>query len=202
MIEISFALLIIAIGITSIFGLIPVGSKAQSDAMTYSLATDAAESVLSRIAAEITQSETNWDDMIYDGSDYGSIGTGPLYVEVPTVAESKPTEDSNWTHIDGSDDLTSKKTGIYTWDNATEGDVHRFTQFTKLDSEHREIDMLARVWQSPIDGLGYHSPDQNLMLNRSILLNVEMSWPIHLEFDKRKKLYYQLEVFCSTCGHL
>ena len=200
MIEISFAILIIAIGVTSIFGLIPVGSKSQSDAMTYSMATDAAETVLSRIASEITEddgSDTNWNAMIFDGSSFGSIGVDPDDVELPNVAAVK--DDSAWTHLDGGK-LSSNKSGVYTWDNASNGTVHRFTQFTTLGSTNlRDVDMLARVWQSPIAPIGYNNTGANMMMNNSVLLNIEMSWPIHLGYTERKKLYYQLEVFCSSC---
>jgi hypothetical protein len=193
MIEISFALLVIAIGVTTIFGLIPIGSLSHAEAVNQNQAADAAENALNRLSADV---QLNWAAMVVAQSitpDHATI------THMDSDDSSGFLTATNWLHVDSGANIGAKEAGLYKYTSGSGGDLYRFIQVTTMGDNTKVVDFdgIVKVWQSTVVPQGYDS-SANTGMN-VVMINVEVSWPASLILEQRKRAYYKMEVFCHQC---
>ena len=194
MIEISFALLVIAIGVTTIFGLIPIGSLAHASAVNQNQAADAAENSLNLLAAEV---QRNWATL---------ITANGIVTQPDTTGSSIPMDSddaggflTSWEHVADSSNISTNKAGLYEFTGTSSGSHYRFIQVTTMSdgTKVRDFDGIVRVWQSTVSTHGYDGSADTR--KNVVMLNVEISWPASMLYEQRDRTYYKMEVFCHQC---
>ena len=181
MIEITLALLIIAVGVTSIFGLVPWGMQQHRNARYQNSAADGAEYLLHYLSSEI-QSDPDWSD--------GATG----------IALSEPPDISSITEDIGSWTLT--RDNLY-WDS---GGIYRIYKARTVPTDDEgntrrmvDLDAIVRVWASATETMEWGGGTSNDMTNR-VILNAEIIWPARwddsgdFDYDRCQTEHFTMEV--------
>jgi type II secretory pathway pseudopilin PulG len=220
LIEILIALGILSIGMVAVLGLFPVGFATTRDAMAESSSADSADQMLHMLQFKLKQKDSfgvyqNWIDMVGTTSGPGAgLPTAPA-AEVPiSIKDWNPAlaaTDAKWLLIEpftAGCVIKSSTPGLYKIirfvhttpatvipnvpspgaANPASGEPYYYANEDILDFE-----AIAKVWKVPftVDG----TAAGNLGWDRAVVLNVEISWPANLEYAKRKKALYRLELF-------
>lgn len=188
MVEIVLALAVVAIGVLSIVSLVPIGSQAARDAIGESYASQTAEHLLNWIA---TDAKSNWDAYT-DPSTYDG--------KIPSAGSSLATVSTmnagDWDERVSITDQNS--TGL--WEHKTVPAVFHVQQTTRISVTERivEMDAVVRVWRTPTQAPEWNvtswvnTSDSNFL--RRMQLNMEVTWPATIPYNRRQKAYYTLEV--------
>lgn len=180
MIEVVLALAVVAIGMLSILGLIPIGTKATRDAIGSSYAADRADFLLHYIAAKATTT-----------GGWGIITGLPTTNKPDTDSPAGPIED--WTLV--QDDLYS--TASYPDNNGpTIYRLHR-TRISKGE-EKVDFDAVVTIWTTQTSSASFNGTNWvnggPAALSERAQLNAEVSWPSSLDYEDRNRMSFSLEV--------
>lgn len=189
MIEIMLALGVCAIGITSIMVLFPVGSAATRDAAMETYAAHAADQMLHMLKYQMIQPPNPSDNWAAKIGASGTLPNGnPAQDPDPDASENQAitSDDPDWNSMAESEMNTifgHSTNGIY------QVISDRGTTSPSLSSDTVDFRAIMFVWWSDISILGTGNEDVG------VTLNVEVTWPAELPYDRRQKAYYALEVF-------
>ena len=194
LIEVVLAIVILSLGMTSIFVLFPVGLNNHTDAMAENSIADMAETIISQVRAEAA---LNVDDK----------GFGTLSFKKYSELGAEP--DFDFTEVDTGDPWTDKK----------EGDFYFIRQLSgPADDPYVDFAAVARVYidenfadeifvPMEIAGNAKHSSEFDLNGNNASKLKkldltdvvlplvVEISYPADRPYEDRKKAYFRFEIF-------
>ncbi|MEA2013580.1 MAG: hypothetical protein U9O87_10990 [Verrucomicrobiota bacterium] len=196
MIEVVLAMGVIAIGFTAIMGLFPVGLNANRDAVAENFAAHQMDTLLSYMAV---QAENNW----------GVVSSLPA-----TKPNSGDEDERKYALLDDNfptiyADKTKDVYWIYAWQgNGVSDDPDSLIDESMDENEDGIIDSgvivdfsgVARIWKTDIDAEDYKyyttagAQDYDPGIANACILNLELSWPSQVPYNKRQKAYYSLEV--------
>jgi hypothetical protein len=179
LVEVALAIGILAIGVTAIMSLFPIGFERSREAIGENYCAEAADSLFSYIARETTSSSGNWT----------SFFTNEL---IPTskasFADDKTDSAGDWISAEGDVytllDYPDGQSGVYGIKVQT-GDVTDFTG-------------QALLWQSNLPTLLVSDEEVNIPNTSAVGVNLEISWPVEKPYSKRKKNYYYFELYNSN----
>ena len=165
LVEIALAIGILAIGVTAIMSLFPLGFQETRDSIGENYASEAADSMLAYIARA---AYNDWSVL-------------------DTIPTSKPstslTSTTGWTLLEGNIYNPGADTGIYGLKVTTGASTVDFTGEVLLwKSKVQDI----RAAGEDISELGWTD---------AVALHLEISWPVELPYAKRKKNTYYFELF-------
>ncbi|MFA6717188.1 MAG: hypothetical protein WC082_00995 [Victivallales bacterium] len=208
MIEILLALTVVAVGMTSIMGLFPVGLNASRNAIAQNMSADVADQMITYFRVMNESAAANYTANIgtsgtYQASQYSdedvinaqseAFLTAYKSGDVSTSSTTYPRVASDWAifkNLAGaSGALEHQMFFVVQGPNCTK------------DGGNRSIDFSAMVliWKSQVqirrlksDGTTWEiwTPDYDL----SGKINIELSWPLELPYNERKKRYYQVVI--------
>lgn len=201
MIEVALAMAIIAIGMTSILGLFPVGLNASRTAMAENYSVDAVEYV-SGYLKNLTESNR------------------PSYYQVfmPTNANALPDQITmnGYRTAAGLDDLCKDflkaypdfTAPVYTYNSILKG-IYSFKDGDKTpyvyfvlqgspDSKSYDFSAMVLVWRSPVSSAvatgdasswtPWPAVADNYLYMSGV--NIEISWPLEKSYSEREKRFY------------
>jgi hypothetical protein len=167
LIEIALAIGILAVGLTSIVSLFPIGLQETRDSIGQNYSSETADSMLAYIARE---AYNDWNVLA-------------------SVPEGKPisslTDSSGWTHLEGNIYGPDAGNGVYGL-KVSSGDNDSITDFAGE----------VLLWKSKVQNIRAANEDiDELEYGDAIALHLEISWPIERNYSQRKKNTFYLELF-------
>lgn len=191
MIEVALAIAIVAIGLSSIMVLFPVGLNATSAAITDDNIPDTAEYILSYLEGLVVSKWRDGSGKAQLNTLFTNLQTKPIDDEVQTKLKhfNEGAQNSSRTNDDGILKIS---------DN-----IFRFQKIVKLsDSGDERIDFEvdALVWAETaharsleIVAEGFEGTvDKQLDMKAAVELCVELSWPVEKPYVMREKRLYRL----------
>jgi len=177
-IEIVLAIAILAIGITGIMTLFPLGFQEVRYSVGLNYTSEAADSMFAYIARSALGGQ--WTNLFGD-----AVGSGAdIPTDKPTVAADSTMTPADWTDNPEGDiyEPGADNDGIY-------GIIVRSRDIIDFSAE-----ML--IWKSQITNVTINGNDYlDLGYDEAVGINIEMSWPADKRYDKRKKSSYYFELF-------
>ncbi len=173
LIEVVLAIGILAIGITSVISLFPIGFQETRDSIAENYSSEAADSMLAFLARE-SYDPTTWNNL------FGTSGAIPG--SKPTSTE---TSTSGWTHEEG-DIYSTGNNGIYGLKVSSLIGDSNITDFTGE----------VLIWKSQVENIRAAGQSIGaLSYDEAVALNLEISWPVEKPYAYRNKNTYYLELF-------
>lgn len=182
LVEITLCIGVIAIGISGVMSLFPIGFNASKSAISETYSAYAANQFL----AYMTRNCNN------PTKDYGS-GTRDFWEEfiypapssaIPETIPSEADETSATFTPSASDSMfyTSDSPGLF-----------RIKQGT---SSITDFHATVRIWRSKIQNMYIFNQNiSEISYEYAVNFRVEVSWPVEKPYGQREKLYYCIEVF-------
>ncbi len=202
MVEIILAMVIILVGVLSMMALFPVGGEATQSAIGRNNAGDAGDQFLRYFSSKV---KTRW-----------------AITNVLPMSKPGPDEgDVNWQSIDASGVLSGTHSGVEgiqffynDIDNDSKFD-YKYESPTDLSRDETGLFMIVqrtaenvedfagviRVWKTAATYSSYDTQSGTFAAfkpvppDAGISLNIEVSWPAQLPYDKREKATYSTNVF-------
>ena len=168
---------LIAFGIVSTLGLLPVGLSASRDAIAESYAADSADMFLHYLSAQLRNPQ----------NDYGNWA---LYGQALPESRPGPTEPTSWS--EWHSDATS------TFSMGGSGNEYYKVMIGTSGAATHDFAAIYRVWREPVIHTVYEDGswiETELPDSEALALNIEVSWPASLPYERRYKSQYRLEVF-------
>ncbi len=172
LIEITLSIAILAVGITAIMSLFPLGFNETKDSIAENYSCEAADSMLAFIARESFNSST-WNTLfVTDGG------------EIP---DSRPTSvltnTNGWIHEEG-DIFSTANNGVFGLKvSSNSGEITDFTG---------EV----LIWKTKVKDIRAAGENiAELSYIAAVALHLEISWPIEKPYNERKRNLYYLELF-------
>ncbi|MCJ8330500.1 MAG: hypothetical protein MJH11_11010 [Lentisphaeria bacterium] len=193
MIEITLALLIVAIGFISIMGMLPIGTTTFNDAVTNNISTNSADTLLHYFEDLAQQSWSSIYSLPTEPTDISSSGQD-LDTNLAKISIDNTTD---WKQFDASD-----FPNLYYWQSNTSGVYRIFEQvLTDTSSTNQarkyrtDFDGMVRIWRENVMIYDYATSSTDNNVDQRMKLNFEISWPITAPFAERKKQYYSLVIY-------
>jgi len=188
LVEIVLALAVLAIGISSVLVLFPVGVNANRDAVAGNNMSDLSEQIVSQIRAAV---EADWEKTGFKASDKG------FGKELDTKCPHSDMVESDFDVSGDNASLAMVK--------GADG-VYLFRMLTQLESGEYVSDFAAvvQIWKDENFSNFYvadASSSSQKALTKADLENfakvilVEISWPANLNYADREKAYFRYESF-------
>ncbi len=192
MIEMVLALGVLAIGLTSVMALFPVGVNANRDSMAEGYAAGMGDEILHQVEYWMRLDEDGWDEYVNSG------GSSRLreYANRPLAANFTPgsygADETMFLHPNAvSNPTTAPERGLYK--------VIRFVDQDADDiydpgSDVLDFEAIARVWREQVSiptSSGTLTPPYAI----AAALNIEVSWPAALPYSQRQKSTFRYELF-------
>lgn len=214
MIEVLLALAVIAVGMTSILGLFPVGINASRDAVAENSSADVADQMITylRVINESVKRDPSTNAIIpptnYDNN-IKATGTSAYQESKYSDETVINTQSALFLNYYKTGDVSTTSS---TFPRVAEGwSIFRTTTVALLepqmffivqgpnctgDGGNRNIDYsaMALVWKSAVLFSCNDSALQPSPYIYSGQLNIELSWPLELPYSERKKRYYQIVI--------
>jgi hypothetical protein len=167
LIEIALSIAILALGLTAIVSLFPLGFQEIGDSIGETYSSMAADSMIAYVAREAYSDWTILDN-------------------VPTAEPSTVlTSTTGWTKLEGDIYDPDEGPGIYGL-MLTSGDDNSITDFTGE----------ALLWKSKVQNIRAAGETiAELPYDDAAALHLEISWPVEKPYDQRKKNTYYFELF-------
>ena len=199
MVEIVLALVIIVIGIIGIMGLFPASQEANLESRGRNYAGDASNQFLRYFSSKV---KTRWAllntlPINKPGTDEAAVSwakgdSNGIFGNIPGVEIFYNDLDS-----DGKFDFEINEA---TGDNARdESGLFKLRQATAANVS--DFEAVLRVWKSPATYKAYDNATnqwqglQSVPPTAGVVMNLEVSWPAALPYDKRKTAVFTLDVF-------
>ena len=193
MIEVALAIAVIAIGLSSIMVLFPVGLNASSAATTDNNIPDAAEYMLSYLEGAVISS---WRDASGNAQD-STFVDNYLVSSIPSIGETPVADDDGaWTNVDDNGIKRHSTKGYF-----------RFLKTVEIDGvDTTDFAVDALVWWEPAfaryvkvttneatgeETYEYETPEK-MPEKAAIELCMELSWPVTQPYSMREKRLYRL----------
>ncbi|MBO5763432.1 MAG: hypothetical protein J6R85_06125 [Lentisphaeria bacterium] len=205
LIEIALAMAVIALGLSSIMVLYPVGLNATNEATADNVAPDAVAYLMSYLEAG---TQVGWIDSdgkpVASGNNFLGSGSNAL---IPEMDRTNPSpndffeddfeDDVEYPAVDKEEadagkvvNLSQGKKG-----SAVPG-LFKYEQSYMTSDDERVVDFSAimRVWR---DDDVYVYPNNKIKVNENtaVALNIEISYPAEKPYSAREKQLYRLELF-------
>lgn len=212
LVEIMLAVVILALGMTSVFVLFPAGLSNHRSAIAENSVADVAELLISQLRANISL-YADADDMVVrdrKGNEvtlktYDDLGDDPGGPDGNIDWD----EDEDWTFKETDDD------GIYLVRHLSGPSGSRYADFTAIAKVYIEDDLKDEMFIYTTDGDqklvksvgsvsgGYKDPDTNDVIIKPVAdlkavalpLVVEISYPGDRKEEEREKSYFRFEIF-------
>ena len=188
LVEVTLCIGVIAIGITGVMSLFPIGFNATRSAIGETYSAYAANQFLAYLTRNSndttkryptgTPTRDFWEEFVY-----------PAATSEDAIPENDniPTEDDE---DDATFTLASSDTMIYSSDKPG---LYRIKQGT---SNITDFHATVRIWRSKIENLYiYNNNIAEISYEYAVRFNVEVSWPVEKDYAHREKRYYCIEVF-------
>ena len=196
MIEIALAVAIIAVGMSSIMVLFPVGTNAANAAAADNMIPDVADYVLSYLECR-TQAE--WRNASGVAQANGFIGNLAGKLE-DLSGDDEGADDTKWSDISDTN-LSSRQLGGKT--------VFRFKQTYEINADGENVKVsdfsaVIRVWAEKVpfrlrktDGSAgaYDAGDTDSASSYAIALCAEISYPAEKPYAEREKYTFRREIY-------
>ena len=229
MIEVVLAMGIIAVGMTSIMGLFPVGINASRDAVGYNTSVEMGSNLIAYMRAYASRSPDNFDNLFQGASSY--LGDSSALNYGLTVGD---TLDNSMTTINGisrnftnelkldssgdvilnasSSNFVKRSTGVYQKKEGASPSYIPTTIYGKriyllvkgpVDTSgdpttwKYDFAAMAIVWKSPVVSPVPGSNSDSVTdssYSKLAGLNIELSWPLALNYEEREKQYFYIEL--------
>ena len=207
LIEIMLAIVILALGMTSVFVLFPAGLSNHRTAMAENSIADVAELVISRIRAESALSVTK------EGFSSEVLNRFPERSELFDAADKlKEPASIDWEDgLTSSDPWTLKEvsSGLFMARQISGPQGNHFVDFSAMVAVYKDDTLDNEIfvpmkWDSQMhfgdvekSGTGTNSGQiKDLETGNFILpLVMEISYPAELPYDEREKAYFRFEIF-------
>lgn len=181
MVEIALALAIVAVGVAGVMAIFPVGLSLTKAAVADNVVPDTAGYLLGYLE---TMAKVKWRD--------GS-GNPVSNVFLNGFGTAKPVESASDSYTDtGIDDIKKN--------NVTDG-IFKIEKKSKIDSGGTEVtdfSAIALVWRDNTTTIYDSGPSGT---DYFATLFMEISWPADIDYAKREKRTYRLELFNSAYIH-
>ena len=221
MIEVLLALTVIAIGMTSVLGLFPVGLNASRNAIAQNCSADVADQLTTyfRVMNESddgTNYTANFENTGYIDSAQNTTTTNLTTIKSASDAflEKYKANDVTYTSSPDADfsriapgwaifhnNQSGNTTGIYfivQGPNCTEDGGDRSIDFSAMALVWKETSQIKR-WNGTGLELWPKDPEFSATPYKySGKLNIELSWPLELPYNERKKRTYQIIITNPT----
>ena len=213
MIEVLLALTVIAIGMTSVLGLFPVGLNASRNAVAQNCSADVAEQLITyfRVVNELDKrtSGSNYDSNFINNQysitkystesdlnddsekfldDYKAENVSPTSTTFPRIS-------SNWAVFKTkTSSLENKVFFVVQGPNCTKDTGSRPIDFSAMALIWKEPAYIKRLKSggNPAVPADWEQWPTTASYQYSAKLNIELSWPLELPYNERKKRYYQI----------
>ncbi len=186
MIEVTLALLVISIGVVSIFGLVPIGYKAHRDAVSNNYSADAADDLLNYLSDKLQE---DWD------VEKAKFPTGAPADISSATSFPRDINDPKWK------DISSVHPNWYNNDDSTSVfRIYVTSQVRHSGGQYRNVtdfDGVVRVWKTTTSAWEYNSgwvEQTDTNCDKRLLLHAEISWPATNPYGDRSKAHYVMEV--------
>ena len=205
LIEIALAMAVIALGLSSIMVLYPVGLNATNEATADNVAPDAVSYLMSYLEAG---TQVGWIDSDGKPVDSGNnfLGSGSSAL-IPQMTRSNPDPDEFFKD-DFEDDveypaLDKEESDAGKVVNLSQGKkgssipgLFKYEQSYVTSDDVRVVDFSAimRVWRDD-DLYVYPDGKKKVNENTAVALNIEISYPAEKPYSVREKQLYRLELF-------
>ena len=215
MIEVTLALLVVALGVISIFGLVPYGAKAHRDAIHNNCSADAVSEILNYLAIQVRHDDVAWNN--YAKGTY--LAVTPPNISDPNQFPGDIKSPSGIWNDPGNRWQPVAGTHIYVPKNLAGPPLYIPNVFRICDTsvippvsggggkarEVTDFDAIIRVWKSTSwawehTGGGF-SDTEDATYEKRIVLNAEVMWPASPAADdptngynQRRHARYALEV--------
>jgi len=184
LVEVTLSIGIIAIGITGVMSLFPIGFNATRNAIGETYSAYAANQFLAYLARNCnnptkvypsgTPTRDFWEEFIYPAPSS----------EIPETRPSEADESS------ATFTLLSGDTMIYSSDSPG---LYRIKQGT---SNITDFHATVRIWRSKIENLYiFNNNVAEIDYQYGVKFMVEVSWPVEKTYARRDKRYYCIEIF-------
>lgn len=216
MVEVALALVILAIGLSSVMVLFPVGLKASRSSVAENNLADIAERVAAYIQSKYTSPDVWGRDGSFSGSNIGNFDPSPSDTAVPDDPSKFDTQ------------ATKDMDGLFTSSSHPGYYIYRqYSDASNSDESKRAVDFEAMIrigWDTetlkkqyyPQLGSGGWAKIGNFTRSGSIpnvtspmdgqsidtilpyiyrTLIIEISWPADAPWTKREKRIYRVEIF-------
>ncbi len=189
LIELMLALGVIVVGLVSVMALFPIGANANRDAIAENYSAMAAEQMLNSLAHYIRSSGTVWTSAVESGGIHAFGGTDTVTDKINHIKNQQP--------IPGSDYEASVPSGLVeVAGNMFMKSSNNFKEGFRIEAkggvadEYMDFEGMMALWQEKINinGVEVDYP-------YGTVLNIEISWPSQLPYNRRQKARYRLEVF-------
>ena len=202
MVEIALAMAIIAIGLSGILVLFPVGINASKSAIADNNLADIAEYIMGYLQAGCN---TDWIKLAENPPGEGTSATYPFADALPTSAST--VGDSGVTLNSNGQDATNFPNPV-PGNNATTANLFAGSNGTflyrQMSNDVVDFAAIVKVWR---ENINFYVPQINTdavtsphLINNSLPqyarnLCLEISWPIELPYADREKRIFRLEIF-------
>ena len=180
LVEVALAIGILAIGVTAVLALFPVGFDKSKQAVGENYCTEASDSLFSYVSRRANEDIGNWQTF------FGATGG-----DAPLIPATKPSTEVNstsgWTQTGGGGDMND----IYFIDPPVDG------VYGIQVSTGNVVDFTGQglLWQEELPKLEVSGTSISIDTGIAVGINLEISWPIEKPYAQRKKNYYYFELY-------
>lgn len=178
LIEVVLGLGLLAFGILTTMRLLPVSLRANRDSIAESYAADSVDEFLHSLAAKMK-------DPAGDFAGWEKYG-----LSLPTSKPTSTEPSQTWTEWYSDESTTF-------WRGGSQYQYYKVERKTPGVSA-TDFSGVFRVWRGSVTFSSYSSgswQESTASTDVAIALNVEVSWPEFLPYNRRQKSLYSLEVF-------
>ncbi|MBN1864644.1 MAG: hypothetical protein JW808_07060 [Victivallales bacterium] len=181
LVEVTMCIGVIAVGISGVMSLFPMGFNASRNAIGETYSTFAAHEFISYIARNCNNPAKSygsgardfWEEYIYPAPASGIPET------IPSEADEN---DATFSAVPNSPIYASDNPGLYRIEQGSSGII--------------DFRATVRVWRSKIENLYiYNQNVPEISYQYAVQLRVEVSWPVEKPYAQREKRYYVKEIF-------
>jgi hypothetical protein len=182
LVEITLCIGIVAVAITGVMALFPIGFNATRSAIGETYSAYAANQFLAYLARNCNNPTKSYESGTRDfWEEY--VYPAPSSAIPETIPSESDENNATFT-------LQSGDTMIYSSDNPG---LYRIKQGT---SNITDFHATVRIWRSKITNMYIFNQNvSEIDYSYAVRFNVEVSWPVEKTYDKREKRYYCVEVF-------
>lgn len=205
MVEVMLAIVVISVGLASVFVLFPAGLSAHKTAAADNCIADLAELIISSVRTQINESTVNPDDAGKPFGDWANYTDNTAHAEV-VVSDSD--SDTSWKPLDllktGNDDhdkkanssLLQHSSGNVFWVRQMSGPAdNRFVDFSAIGRVYVDKNSMEKEFFFDGNDYKWYKKEGKVDLDNVLLpLVLELSFPAEVPYAEREKRYFRFEI--------